>query len=273
MSSTPTLPDLSSPYEVANSSIEDFQQHGWTLLRGVCAPEEIAVYGPVIQTATRRENRETRPLEERDTYGRAFLQTMNLWRYDEAVAAFTLAKRFAGVAAALLGVERVRLYHDQSLFKEPGGGHTPWHQDGYFWPIDQSKTVTMWMPLVDIDETMGSMSFADGSHLGGLVDNAFGISDESEAYYAGYIAGSRYPVRTGGAMRAGDATFHSGMTFHRAPGNPTDRVREVMTVIYLADGLTVQTPQNANQSVDLRQWFPGLEPGDLIASELNPLLN
>lgn len=273
MSSTSTLPDLSSPYTVTNSSIQDFREHGWTLLRGVCSAEEIAAHGEVIQLATRVQNRETRPLEERDTYGKAFLQTMNLWRHDEQVAKFTLAKRFAGIAAQLLGVEKVRLYHDQSLFKEPGGGHTPWHQDGYFWPIDQSQTVTMWMPLVDVDDTMGSMSFADGSHLGGLVDDVFGISDASEAYYAGYIKGAGFPVRTSGAMAAGDATFHSGMTFHRAPGNPTDRVRAVMTVIYLADGLTVLEPQNANQAVDLATWFPGLKPGDPVNSELNPRLN
>ena len=62
------------------------------------------------------------------------------------------------------------------------------------------------------------------------------------------------------------------MTLHRAPGNPTDRMREVMTVIFLADGLNVQEPTNGNQSGDLAQWLPGLKPGDVIDSELNPVL-
>ncbi len=264
--------DLTSAYPLTPESIQDFQTHGWTLLRSVCSETEMAHYGEAIKRATIAHNRETRPLEERDTYGKAFLQTMNLWRLDEEVARFTLAKRFAGIAARLLGVDRVRLYHDQSLFKEPGGGHTPWHQDGFFWPIDQSQTITMWMPLIDIDATMGSMSFADGSQDAGIVENTFGISDASEAYYMGYIDGSGYPIRTSGPMRAGDATFHSGLTFHKAPGNPTDRVRAVMTIIYFADGLRVKSPANANQEVDLKTWFPGLKPGDLAASELNPLL-
>ena len=60
------------------------------------------------------------------------------------------APRFAEVAARLLGVEGVRLYHDQGLFKEPGGGPTPWHQDGYYWPLDTERTITLWMPLVDV---------------------------------------------------------------------------------------------------------------------------
>jgi ectoine hydroxylase-related dioxygenase (phytanoyl-CoA dioxygenase family) len=128
------------------------------------------------------------------------------------------------------------------------------------------------MPLVDVSEEMGSMSFADGSHKDGLISRKQGISDQSEAFFEGFIAGAKYSVHTSGAMRAGDATFHSGLTLHRAPGNPTDRYRDVMTVIYFADGLTVEQPQNGFQEGDLASWFPGLQPGDLAASEINLVL-
>jgi len=269
---SPTSTTLDSGLTLTPDTISDYRANGWTLVRSVCAPDEIATFGPAITKAAMAHSNETRPLEERDTYGKAFLQVMNLWRVDPAVAEFTLAKRFAGIAAQLLGVEKVRLYHDQALFKEPGGGHTPWHQDSYFWPLDGSKTVTMWMPLVDISAEMGSMSFGDKSHLEGLVDLTVGISDQSEAYFEGFIKGKGYNVRTSGPMSAGDATFHNGITFHKAPGNPTDRVRAVMTVIYMADGLTVQEPANGPQEGDLKNWLPGLKPGDLAASEINPLI-
>ena len=59
------------------------------------------------------------------------------------------------------------IYHDQALFKEPGGGHTPWHQDQFYWPFDTEKTITMWMPLADLDPRVGSMTFATGSHTRG----------------------------------------------------------------------------------------------------------
>jgi ectoine hydroxylase-related dioxygenase (phytanoyl-CoA dioxygenase family) len=266
------LPVLDSPYRVDPEQLEDFRHCGWVKLKKLLSPDEVEGYGPAIQAAAMQHNRETRPLEERDTYGKAFLQVMNLWRVDPLVAQFTLSKRLAGVAAQLLGVKRVRLYHDQALFKEPGGGHTPWHQDGYFWPMDQSQTVTLWMPLVDVSEEMGSMSFADGSHADGLIPIGSGISDETEAFYAGYVAGRRFPVRTSGAMAAGDATFHSGLTLHRAPGNPTNRVRAVMTVIYIADGQRIREPQNPNQVNDLRTWFPNQVAGEVIDSEFNPLI-
>jgi len=266
------LPPLESPYDLAPEVLGHYQEAGWALVRHLAKPDEIHLWGEKIRAVALKHNLETRPMHERDTYGKAFLQIMNLWQLDPAIHPYTLSKRFAGVAAALLGVGKVRLYHDQALFKEPGGGHTPWHQDGYFWPVDQAKTITMWMPLVDVDADMGSMSFADGSQNAGLISLEEGISDSSEAFYQDYVNQHGYPVRTSGAMRAGDATFHSGLTLHKAPGNPTDRVRAVMTIIYVAGGEIVREPLNPNQEVDLRTWFPGLKPGDPIGSPLNPLI-
>ncbi len=270
MTDATSLPSLNDDYSVSESAISAFCENGWALLRRVCSPDEAATYGELIREVAIAHNRETRPMEERDTYGKAFLQITNLWRLDDRVKTYTLSKRFAGIAAKLLGVERVRVYHDQALFKEPGGGHTPWHQDGYFWPLDHSKTVTMWMPLVDVPTEMGSMSFADGSHHAGIVSLEEGISDSSETFYEQYVRENGYSITTSGAMKAGDATFHSGLTLHKAPNNPTQTVREVMTIIYFADGLRIAEPQNANQQNDLETWFPGAKAGGLAATELNP---
>jgi ectoine hydroxylase-related dioxygenase (phytanoyl-CoA dioxygenase family) len=56
-----------------------------------------------------------------------------------------------------MGVEKVRIYHDQALVKFPKAGKTPWHQDYFYWPIDSPNTITMWMPLHDCPRTMGTM--------------------------------------------------------------------------------------------------------------------
>ena len=89
---------------------------------------------------------------------------------------------FAKVAAALLKVDAVRLYHDQALFKEAGGGHTPWHQDQYCRPLDTEHTLTIWIPLVGVSRDMGSLQFVPKSHKEGHLGD-FPISDESERYF------------------------------------------------------------------------------------------
>ncbi len=169
-----------------------FRQNGHILTGNVLNAGEVAAYRDVIVDAANTYNTEKRSMEERDTYGKAFLQIMNLWRVDERVKKFVLARRFAKMAADLLGVPNVRIYHDQALFKEPGGGPTPWHQDQYYWPIDTHNTITMWMPLVDIDVDMGMLTFASGSHKNGVVFD-YEISDESEDAFNKYVDDHRFP--------------------------------------------------------------------------------
>jgi len=119
------LPSLDNFIKLSNHNINEFREKGHTLVHEVLTKDEIAAYRPVIVGAADRYNTEKRKLEERDTYGKAFLQIMNLWQVDEDVKTFVMAKRLAKIAADLMGVENVRIYHDQALFKEPGGGPTP----------------------------------------------------------------------------------------------------------------------------------------------------
>src|SRR3954468_8607457 len=189
---TAQLPALDSLITIDPQQILEFRKNGHTLVRNILTPDEISVYREVINSAAYKYNTEKRALEERDTYGKAFLQIMNLWEVDEDVRKYTLAKRFAKIAADLLGVQNVRIYHDQALYKEPGGGFTPWHQDQYYWPLDTTNTVTMWMPLIDITVEMGMLTFASGSHNSGFAEN-IAISDESESKLERFIKGKGFP--------------------------------------------------------------------------------
>lgn len=269
--SVTNLPDLAAGYDVSAEQVAEFQRNGHILLRSIVSSEEVAAYRGVILAAREQFGAERTPLENRDTYGRAFLKGMNLWPKDEGVRRFVLAGRFAKIAADLLGVEGVRVYHDQALLKEPGGGITPWHQDQHYWPLDTDDTITMWMPLVNVFPEMGIMRFASGSHLNGYLGD-MPISDDSGQKFEEYIQSRGYRIAPGAAMEAGDATFHYGWTLHGAPANATDRTREVMTVIWHSDGARATEPDSFDRQRDLERWLTGLKPGDLAATELNPLV-
>lgn len=265
------LPQLDDIKEISSQNIAEFAEKGHTLIKEVLSPDEIAAYRPVIVGAADRYNTEKRKLAERDTYGKAFLQIMNLWQSDADARKFVLAKRMAKIAADLMGVQNVRLYHDQALFKEPGGGPTPWHQDQYYWPIDTNNTITMWMPLIDIDVDMGMLTFASGSYKNGSVFN-FEISDESESAFDNYVKEHNFPISRAKTLNAGDATWHRGFTMHHANGNNSNTRREVMTIIYIADGARVTPYKNDWQKNDNEKWLMGKPIGEVIDSELNPKL-
>jgi ectoine hydroxylase-related dioxygenase (phytanoyl-CoA dioxygenase family) len=251
--------------------VEGFRRNGHAVLRALASADEVAAYRPAIAESAAKRRYDHRPLADRDTYGKAFLQMMNVWEVDPHVRAFVFARRFASVAASLLGVDAVRLYHDQALFKEPGGGYTPWHQDQFYWPLDTPHMITMWMALVPVTAEMGPVAFASGSQrLGDLGD--FAIGDVSESRFEGIVAERGLASRSYEPLAPGDATFHAGWTLHRAGENRSDRMREAMTIIYFADGARVGALEHPNRRLDRDLWLPGCEPGERAASARNPVL-
>jgi ectoine hydroxylase-related dioxygenase (phytanoyl-CoA dioxygenase family) len=262
---------LQTTYPIQAQQVADFQRDGHIYLSGLMPKNSLNPYRDAIVEWADEFRRMQKPMEERDTYGKAFLQMMNLWEENAKIKEFVLAKRFGQIAADLLGVKQVRLYHDQALFKEAGGGHTPWHQDQYYWPLSTPKTVTMWMPLVDITEEMGMLTFASGTQ--GVKLPPMPISDESEATIASYVRDQGFPIVAQKTMQAGDATFHMGWTLHAAPGNHAAVMREVMTVIFMDADIEVCEPQNENQEADRKRWLASKEPGTRADSWLNPIIN
>src|ERR1035441_10983668 len=109
--SVATLPDLTAGYDVPVEQVTEFQRKGHILLRGVASFEEVAAYRRPILASRERLGAERTPLENRDTYGKAFLKGMNLWSKDEDVRRFVLAGRFAKIAADLLGVDEIGRAH------------------------------------------------------------------------------------------------------------------------------------------------------------------
>ncbi len=266
-----SAPDLSTDYALTQQQVDHFKTNGHVLLKGLASTDEITFYRKAILEGVEKLNTERRRMEDRDTYGKAFLQIFNLWRQNDVLKKFVLARRFAHVAAKLMGVERVRLYHDQALFKEPGGGHTPWHQDQYYWPLDTNNTITMWMPLVDINNDMGIMRFASGTHTLGSITSKE-ISDDSEDFFNNFVSKNKFEVKGANAMNAGDATFHAGWTLHNAPGNKSSKMREVMTIIYFADKTRVLKPDHDHRKKDHEVWLMSVPPGEFAESELNPVI-
>jgi len=247
----------------------ELQRDGHVTVRGLLAPEEVARFRDIVNAALPTAFKVELP-PGNETYQAAFDQYMNLWQSDPSVRDITLHPELARTAAALLGVDAVRVYHDQALFKVAGGGHTPWHQDQWYWPLDTDRTITMWLPLHDVEPEMGDLEFAVGTHAGPIGDAA--ISDEADSFYDRYLADADIARMSTGAMRAGDASFHLGWTLHRANSNRTDVDREVMTVIWFADGARVTEPANQGQQLDRLIWLQNLEPGQLAASPINPLV-
>lgn len=260
---------LDRHYPLTREQIGQFREQGFIKLKNVLPPEILAHYGAEITAQVRRLNKQHKPMSERTTYQRAFLQIVNLWRHSEVVREFCFSKRLARLAAELMGVAGVRMYHDQALYKEPGGGITPWHADQFYWPLSNANCCTAWIPLQDTPLELGPLAFSKGSHKFDL-GRHLAISDESEAHIQAELAKYDLPL-VEEAFALGEVSYHYGWTFHRAGENRSRVPRAVMTIIYMEDGMRLAEP-TPQQIADWKAWMPETGVGEIIAAPLTPVL-
>jgi len=267
----PTTTDkLAEPYPLTDEQIRQFREDGFIKLKNVFDADTLEEYGQVITDLTMEAGKQLKPVEERDTYGKAFIQVGNLWEKDAKARAFSFSKRLARIATELLGTQGVRMWHDQALYKEPAGGFTPWHVDQQYWPMETGKTVTAWIPLQAVPMDMGPLCFGKGSHLKNI-GRDLEISDESEKKI-------RDAIKQQGVNESfepyelGEVSFHYGWTLHRAGGNTTDQPRKVHTVIYMDRDMKLVEPKNKNQQNDWNRWTPSTKIGQVMSDPLNPVL-
>jgi len=262
--------DIDRPYPLSEAQVAQFRRDGFIRLKDVFDAETLEHYGREITRLTIELNTQTVPLEERSTYDKAFLQVMNLWRQGGLVREFVFGKRLAGIAAALLEVDGVRLYHDQSLYKEPHGGITPAHADQYYWPLDSDRTITAWVPLQAVPRDMGPLAFFAGSqHV--EFGRDLGISDDSERRITENMEAHGFPI-VDEPFDLGEVSFHLGWTFHRAGANRSSNPRSVMTVIYMDRDMRLKAPDNHMQQNDWDTWCPGAQVGEIVDTPINPVL-
>ncbi len=235
-----------SPTQTFADQAARFRRDGFLHVPGVLEPEELARFGPAVDEAVAvRKRGDTRTLDEKTPYEQSFLQCQYIWEDFPGVRPLTFHPRIGQLAAALIGAARIRLWHDQALYKEAGGRETEPHTDQPYWPIAETDTITAWVPLSDVDEVSGWMGYVPGSHhaKAEFID-IFQTTGAGESLVAKFTASPVF-VRCG----PGDVIFHHGSTVHMAKANRSAATRRVYTAIYFRDGCT-RGGERAHPSVD-----------------------
>lgn len=261
---------LDEPYPLTADQVSFYQKNRCIKLKQVLNEETLDFFNRAITDRVNQMKAIDTPLEQRSTYGKAFLQLFNLWCEDEVVKKLIFSKRLGKIASDLMQTDGVRIYHDQALFKEGGGGITPWHADQYYWPLETDKTVTAWMPLQATPLELGPLEFSAASHQ--IVEGReLEIGDESEAVIQQKlrVTDFKHVIEP---FDAGEISFHSGWVFHRAGANVTNQMRKVMTIIFMDKDMKLKAPENKNQINDWNTWCPGATVGEVINSPINPII-
>ena len=257
---------MTAPAALSPRLVEDFRRDGFVVVPDLLTTDELSRFGAAVDEAVARRSRhDTRTLAEKSRYEQSFTQCQNLWEDSPGVRPLTFHPRLTETAACLLGVDAIRIWHDQALYKEAGGRGTDPHQDQPYWPIVETDTVTAWIPFDGSTLAGGAMGYLPGSHRLGLREFVDIFTGSGEDPLARRELEGVAPVWV--EVPAGAVAFHHGLTFHLAKPNTTGTVRRVHTAIYFADGSTRGEGRYPHPSVERA----GIALGAPIASDVTPI--
>jgi ectoine hydroxylase-related dioxygenase (phytanoyl-CoA dioxygenase family) len=202
-------------------------------------------------------------------YSRVFTQASGLRRVHEGMHRLVCDARIAEVAGRLAGVDGIRLWNEQALYKQPFANPTGWHLDVPYWSFDDRRALTAWIALDDATVENGCLWYLPGTHLTAGFDavdigpNLRGILDVHPEWRA--IESAAAPVPAGGVV------WHNGLVAHAAGANMTNGGRRAMTVAYMPDGVTYNGKRD--EFVYTEGQAAAMAVGDVLDDEeTNPLL-
>jgi hypothetical protein len=169
----------------------------------------------------------------------------------------------------LLGVARVRFWHDQVFYKPPHHpGVVPWHQDYSYWTRSVPPNhITINILLDDASLESGCLHYVPGSHTWGLFPKVpfGGDVDAVKDSLPENLQARFHPVAAAG--RAGEASFHHSHMFHGSYANRSNRPRRAVVLNYMG-----AETRCADGFQPLLKGVPIIPAGALIEGDYFPIV-
>lgn len=208
-----------------------YMRDGVVAVSGLFAPDEIRTLTRAAEIGLKRR-RDDADDENRGALARQFDYCFNLWEESAEIRRVVAHPRLGALAARLLGSRTVRLFVDQTFFKEPGAEATSKHQDCTRWPA-QGPMLTAWIALDDVTMESGALGYVLGSHHAGY------------SSWRDLATGRRWSVEQMSLIdrppvfapaRRGDVLLHDSRTFHLSTPNDGATRRRAFAVVYSGEG-------------------------------------
>jgi ectoine hydroxylase-related dioxygenase (phytanoyl-CoA dioxygenase family) len=217
--------------DITNAEIEAFNNDGIVCLRGLFSNEWVEKLREAADMSMNKPSDMAIELaEELGAKGRFFHETF-VWLHNEICKDFIYNSPGAEMAQKVMKSEKINIFFDQWLIKEPGtGAPTPWHQDMPYWPIKGRQIATLWVALDPVTAESGAVEYIKGSHkwpqdykpatFSGNHDYGDDLPEVPDIE----ATRDQYDI-VQFELEPGDCTIHQGSIMHAAPGNASSTTR------------------------------------------------
>ncbi|HEY3798288.1 MAG TPA: phytanoyl-CoA dioxygenase family protein [Caulobacteraceae bacterium] len=240
------------------AEVSQFDADGFFVHRGAFSPAEIAAVIAAIDPLEKEVDDYVRTQKNgwhRLTRTGAITFSAHIVAKSPVLQAFARHPSIKDICHDLIG-DDVRLYWDQSVYKKTDiPQEFPWHQDNGYTFIEPQQYLTLWIPLVDVDEENGCPWIAPGLHKLGTL--------EHWTTNIGLVCLKDAPNAVPAPARAGDIVVFSSLAPHRTgPNLKAGQVRKAYILQYAPDGAITRLPDGqVLEQRDPARQFPILERG------------
>ncbi|MBX3053813.1 MAG: phytanoyl-CoA dioxygenase family protein [Caldilineaceae bacterium] len=257
--------------ELSAGQIEQYRTHGFLVIDDFLDADELAVWQQATDEAVEQRLASTKTLtnqKDPDTfYAQVFTQCLRLATTHPVMHELMYDPRLGEVAGTLAGVDGIRIWHDQALYKPPYGNPTGFHLDNPFWSFYSKDAISIWVALDDATIENGCLWYLPGTHKKATFE-ATPINENLGGIFKMYPEW-RQLTAVAAPVAAGGVVFHNGLVAHAAGVNLTPRARRAMTCAYMPDGSTF----NGQRNILTKAYFETLTVGDTLNNEdENPLI-
>ena len=175
--------------ELTDEQITAYQRDGFLVKREFLSPAERDELLAGIEEAVEQLGRyklggdlKEKWLEGSSYYDRVFLQRINLWKINDTVKKYMRAPELGSMLCRLEGIDGIRIWHDQTLQKQPWANPTAWHSDNTKWSYSSLHAISIWIALDPATLQNGCMYYLPGSHKNASRDDV-GISEEMGLFF------------------------------------------------------------------------------------------
>ena len=232
---------------VSEKDIETFHADGAVRLRGVLSQDWLDVLTDGFEQAV------AAPGQFSKSYGpegapRYYTDHRLFNRFDQ-FRRFLFEGPLSQVAAEILRAERLDLYDEHLLIKEPGApAPTYWHHDMPYFSIDGYDLASIWFALDPAREDTGALKFAKGSHKWGKLFQPVRIGENKpvDSFNRDNLIAAvpdidgnpdEYPTVLL-ETDPGDVIVFHGLTLHSSSGNASpDTTRRALSLRFAGDDI------------------------------------
>ncbi len=259
--------------DITEEEIACYERDGIVCLRGLFDMEWVEKLRTAAdQSMTRPSDMAIELAAQLKAEGRFFHETF-VWLENDICKNFVFNSPAAEIAAALMKSDKINIFFDQWLIKEPGTATpTPWHHDMPYWPIRGWQISTLWLALDPVTKESGAVEYVKGSHKWGetykpaTFDGSHDYGDTFPEVPDIEAERDKHDIISF-ELEPGDCTLHQGLLVHAAGGNSSAGTRRRAYVTRWAGDDVVY---DLREGIQEMPPLPDIPNGGPIDSDLWP---